>query len=206
MTISRGTKRISMEKVLGEVEARKQTLVSVSQLEDIMNGTIIFVCIAGHKITTNVRTYFSCPPTKATGLKSGCRLCGYKKTKKKKPEDSTLSKTTKVLTGILKNIKDLNSLLQFLKENSNEYNDFMLEQIKIGRRLNTPNYEKHHIFPLHMRGPDEPWNLVSLSFDEHTLAHDYALRFMRILVTLWRLTFEKALILTKLNVWQMHQW
>jgi hypothetical protein len=31
--------------------------------------------------------------------------------------------------------------------------------------------QKHHIIPLHMNGPNEEWNLVTLSVEEHAYAH-----------------------------------
>ena len=69
-----------------------------------------------------------------------------------------------------KQIKTKQDLVLYLKENSNKYNDFMLTLIN---RQNQEVIldEQHHIIPRSEGGPDEYWNLISLSFKEHGLAH-----------------------------------
>lgn len=64
-------------------------------------------------------------------------------------------------------IQSRDDCIQYLKQNPNLYNDFILHRIK-----NSVAFEqKHHIFPRHAGGPDVDWNLVDLSSKDHIEAH-----------------------------------
>lgn len=74
--------------------------------------------------------------------------------------------------SIFKDIHNEQSLVQYLQENKNSYNDFMLTLIELKKHGQRPSPDEyHHIIPTCEGGPSEPWNLVPVSFGEHHLAH-----------------------------------
>jgi hypothetical protein len=76
-------------------------------------------------------------------------------------------------TTKLNNIRNKRDLIAYLEEENNSYSSFILEKIQRDpSTLDTTNTQKHHIIPTHRGGPDEEWNLVCLSVEEHGLAHE----------------------------------
>ena len=58
------------------------------------------------------------------------------------------------------------------REGGDSYSFFILD--KIHRDLsffNGVRTQKHHIIPSHRGGPDRPWNLITLTIEEHAMAH-----------------------------------
>jgi hypothetical protein len=62
-----------------------------------------------------------------------------------------------------------------LKQTSNSYNSFILQKIEEEKMLLLENQpfaiEAYHIIPKSLGGPDESWNLVCLTKEDHFLAH-----------------------------------
>lgn len=86
-------------------------------------------------------------------------------------EGNTLEFKANSNTLIYQKISSKEELDSILVENDNSYHQFILEK-------QSPDYiptgwtEKHHIIPLGYGGPDESWNIITLSFDDHTHAHE----------------------------------
>jgi hypothetical protein len=78
---------------------------------------------------------------------------------------------------MFRSITNKETLLVFLKTNPNIYNDFVLEKIETESetlnqaRIHNLAIEGHHIIPKGIGGPDEDWNLVNLTVEDHTTAH-----------------------------------
>lgn len=75
---------------------------------------------------------------------------------------------------MLKNtiIKNKEELVRFFQHNPNAYSSFILKLIGRDPRTLSPGMlHKHHMIPLHANGPDEPFNLILLTLDEHITAH-----------------------------------
>lgn len=68
-----------------------------------------------------------------------------------------------------KNIKTKEDLIAYLSVNPNRYTDFMLKLIYRDNILSVD--ERHHIIPTSEGGPNESWNLIPVSYEEHRLAH-----------------------------------
>jgi hypothetical protein len=95
----------------------------------------------------------------------------------KRPKRRRLTKferQQKFQAGPFCNIVDRDSLIQFLKENSNFYNK------KILTFINRQNFsqnelleydEIHHIIPKSEGGPDASWNLLPVVYNEHKELH-----------------------------------
>jgi len=65
-------------------------------------------------------------------------------------------------------------MIDFLKKESNDYSNFILEKINRNANLlktNTSVTHKHHIIPKHRFGSDEPFNIILLTTEEHIEAH-----------------------------------
>eukprot|EP00878_Enallax_costatus_P000047 GHUV01000058.1.p1 GENE.GHUV01000058.1~~GHUV01000058.1.p1 ORF type:complete len:275 (-),score=-62.89 GHUV01000058.1:2266-3090(-) len=76
----------------------------------------------------------------------------------------------KFQAGSFCNIVDRDSLIQFLKENSNSYNDKVLTFIN--RQNEFLEYDEiHHIIPKSEGGPDTSWNLLPVLYNEHKELH-----------------------------------
>nr|YP_009629471.1 HNH homing endonuclease [Coelastrella saipanensis]AVV61581.1 HNH homing endonuclease [Coelastrella saipanensis] len=70
------------------------------------------------------------------------------------------------------NIVDRDSLIQFLKENSNSYNDKILTFINRQTEFLELEYDEiHHIIPKSEGGPDASWNLLPVFYNEHKELH-----------------------------------
>lgn len=72
-------------------------------------------------------------------------------------------------------IKNSNDLIKYLEKENNSYSIFILDKIKAQNENNSfmcrSKGEFHHILPKHSGGPDEKWNLVLLSIEDHAKAH-----------------------------------
>lgn len=65
---------------------------------------------------------------------------------------------------------DLNSAERFNPASSHNFYFVFLEQAN--QRVKCGDYiEKHHILPLYSGGPDEKWNIISLCYSDHIVAH-----------------------------------
>lgn len=74
--------------------------------------------------------------------------------------------------SIYKDIDSEQSLVAYLQQNKNSYNDLMLMFIQRKKENQCIlQDEMHHVIPLYEGGPSCSWNLVPVSFDEHHLAH-----------------------------------
>jgi hypothetical protein len=68
-------------------------------------------------------------------------------------------------------ISNKKEMLTLLKNESNPYNDFMVEKILHPTGDDTQIIQKHHIIPLCKGGPHANWNIVNLTKKEHAWAH-----------------------------------
>ena len=60
----------------------------------------------------------------------------------------------------------------YLSKERNSYTQFLLNKMqKQNQTLKNPTLQKHHIIPKHWGGPDESWNIISLSVEDHAYAH-----------------------------------
>jgi 5-methylcytosine-specific restriction endonuclease McrA len=62
-------------------------------------------------------------------------------------------------------------LVNFLKSQRNEYSLFILERLSQSSFDSLTGTEIHHIIPRYAGGPNTDWNLIRLTFDQHTEAH-----------------------------------
>lgn len=174
--------------LMEEAEKRGHTLINVSNLETIREGTLTAICANNHKFTVSVKSYRACRET-VDGRKNGCLECKKIKTqefwkgraRKESLETSVFSKRIKKkkpLNPMFIGITNRETLIFYLKNNFNDYNFFILqkleeEELVIKRKKEYPEIvvQVHHIIPLHAGGPDEKWNLVLLEVNEHFIAH-----------------------------------
>lgn len=69
-------------------------------------------------------------------------------------------------------ITNREQLIAYLSEEKNSYSNFILERInRDPRTLANSNTQAHHIIPSHRGGPDQIWNMIKLTLDEHGIAH-----------------------------------
>lgn len=69
-------------------------------------------------------------------------------------------------------IHNKESLTLFLKQNNNKYNNFILHKIMLKDEFHMKEpTQKHHIIPLHSKGPNVDWNIIYLSVKDHAWAH-----------------------------------
>jgi hypothetical protein len=73
-------------------------------------------------------------------------------------------------------ISDQKSFFKYMEANSNPYyekaKEFLeREQGQSIKELRNKYDERHHIIPSNCGGPDEAWNLVYVTYDEHALLH-----------------------------------
>lgn len=62
--------------------------------------------------------------------------------------------------------------MTFLQETADPYTRFIIEKKQTEHvRLDDQLYEKHHIKPEHSGGTNDEWNLITLSYEDHTKAH-----------------------------------
>nr|YP_002000418.1 putative HNH homing endonuclease [Oedogonium cardiacum]YP_002000460.1 putative HNH homing endonuclease [Oedogonium cardiacum]ABU88179.1 putative site-specific DNA endonuclease [Oedogonium cardiacum]ACC97280.1 putative HNH homing endonuclease [Oedogonium cardiacum]ACC97296.1 putative HNH homing endonuclease [Oedogonium cardiacum] len=69
-----------------------------------------------------------------------------------------------------KNIKTRKDLSMYLNKERNYYTQFLLNKMQ-QQNQTLKNLQKHHIIPKHWGGPDESWNIISLSVEDHAYAH-----------------------------------
>ena len=73
---------------------------------------------------------------------------------------------------IFRNIRSTKQLIAFLEKENNSYSTFILEKLfRKDSLLNGLSIHDHHIIPSHMGGPDQPWNSILLTVEEHAEAH-----------------------------------
>nr|QUO99132.1 putative HNH homing endonuclease [Oedogonium capilliforme]QUO99167.1 putative HNH homing endonuclease [Oedogonium capilliforme] len=71
-----------------------------------------------------------------------------------------------------KNIKNKSDLTRFLTKERNSYTKFLLNKIHHqNKTLKNHKTQNHHIIPKHWGGPDEDWNIITLSVEDHAYAH-----------------------------------
>lgn len=72
----------------------------------------------------------------------------------------------------LKSLLNREQLIAFLTEENNSYSHFILERInRDPLELYNIRTQNHHIIPEHRKGPDKRWNFITLSVEEHAMAH-----------------------------------
>lgn len=86
------------------------------------------------------------------------------------------NKKKKIFTGICPSVEEINSKKeQLLRQGSDAYLEFIAEATLRAKKLLTedPNTycEKHHIVPRFEGGSDAESNLVTLTFNDHAIAH-----------------------------------
>nr|P09753.1 RecName: Full=Uncharacterized 38.5 kDa protein in psbA intron 1 [Chlamydomonas moewusii]ABU88306.1 I-CmoeI homing endonuclease [Chlamydomonas moewusii]CAA31842.1 unnamed protein product [Chlamydomonas moewusii]CAA33623.1 unnamed protein product [Chlamydomonas moewusii] len=166
---------------------RNHEVISVSNKETPSQGDITLLCKTCNKeFTTTTISYQNarktgCPHCKATSASlywtGRARTKTPEQAKKNAEIKEHINKTRKEKGKAFANIKNKEDLKEKLTNDlylpngeKNAYNDFIL------KRLNDPvtgkMMEKHHIIPLHAGGPDEKWNLISLTPEDHIEAHN----------------------------------
>lgn len=77
--------------------------------------------------------------------------------------------------GPFRNISDLDSFVAFLQQEGGDHSAYCLELLQRQQTLTDEEKqaspEKHHVIPSRLGGPDEDWNLVNVSYDEHFKVH-----------------------------------
>lgn len=72
----------------------------------------------------------------------------------------------------IKSITNQSELIRFLSQEGGSYSAFILERInRDPSSLKSVKTNAHHIIPLHWKGPDQTWNLILLTLEEHCQAH-----------------------------------
>lgn len=72
----------------------------------------------------------------------------------------------------IKHITNRSELVDYLSQEGNSYSKFILERInRDPNTLKSVKTHDHHIIPLHSKGPDQKWNLIKLTLEEHVQAH-----------------------------------
>lgn len=74
--------------------------------------------------------------------------------------------------GPYKDIKSLEDLKNYLRNNPNKHNDKLFELIERHERGEANGLDKHHCIPVFEGGPDASWNLINLSLAEHAEIHE----------------------------------
>lgn len=71
-----------------------------------------------------------------------------------------------------KTIHNNEQLINYLNEEKNSYSKFILSKLdRDTRDLRDKTTQLHHIIPLHQSGPNQKWNLIELTIEEHAEAH-----------------------------------
>lgn len=160
-------------------QARNHELISLSNTQTPSQGSITIFCkTCKTNFTTSAHSY-------QNARKTGCPQCKAKttsenwkgKVRTKSPEEASKQailneyKQQKRLEKSLAyaHISNKEDLKNFLKENPNVYNDFILQRIDhpaVGKYT-----EDHHIIPKHAGGPNKRWNLIKLTPEDHMEAH-----------------------------------
>lgn len=76
--------------------------------------------------------------------------------------------------AVIENIKSIRDLKKYLTLKNDVYTLFMLDLLE--KQDQGKTYEEyHHIIPKSLGGPDEDWNLLPISYLDHTRAHELRL-------------------------------
>lgn len=110
---------------------------------------------------------------------NGCPKCKSENLKRNNPNKNRTLKPKKRKNktinpnSIFLQIDSKEKLVSFLKENSNAYNQFILQKIEESK-IKDDQIKKndHHIIPKHIGGLDKKWNMVKLSTHDHQKAHE----------------------------------
>lgn len=175
------SQKLNLEQLKVEVKERNHRFIAVSNINNLREGTITVICEDGHRFTTSVKSYRSCR-INMFGKKNGCPECrkiNAVQTLNSTPRTSRAITNRKppTLPTMFQFINNRKTLITFLENNPNSYNNFMLYKIENeSETLNqgiTQNLaiESHHIIPKSVGGPDENWNLVNLTVEDHMSAH-----------------------------------
>ena len=65
-------------------------------------------------------------------------------------------------------------MTRYLTKERNSYTKFVLNKIRRehqNQTLKNHTTQNHHIIPKHWGGPDESWNIITLSIEDHAYAH-----------------------------------
>lgn len=160
-------------------ENRGHTLVKITNEKTPSKGNLEIHCNnCGKDFTVEAYSY-----KRARGHSKGCPFCKQLQAKdtptnkltpeqiRKRDIKKQKTKERKELLGKrYEHIKNREDLICYLKEENNAYSTFILE------RLDCPppkgeRKQLHHIIPTHTGGPDENWNLIPLTANDHYLAH-----------------------------------
>jgi hypothetical protein len=145
----------------------------------------------GHIWSPRVQTYLS-----RTSLNGGCRQCFnqniqnlelYPNTPFVKRDQNVKRSPRRrgkaVLRDLFKKgsygfIENRNQLLEYLREQSNEHNNYVFKLVlrdtefpKKRNELLTNQYCLHHVIPLHDKGSPDSWNLIYVTKEEHNKIH-----------------------------------
>jgi hypothetical protein len=72
----------------------------------------------------------------------------------------------------IKHISNRSELIAYLSQEKNSYSNFIIDKLNRNpMTLVDVKTHSHHIIPLHMKGPNVQWNLITLTLDEHIQAH-----------------------------------
>lgn len=163
--------------------ARNHELISISNEVTPSQGNLTILCKTCDKqFTTSAKSYSnarvtgcpSCKSIKAQNQKGAKKvksseesekLQQMQKAKKQKELDERLKKREKFV-----NIRSLETLKFYLKNENNTYSDFILSKLANPTRQSIET-QLHHIIPRHAGGPNAAWNLIVLTREEHIKAH-----------------------------------
>lgn len=176
-------------------ESRNHKLISVSNTETPSQGKLTILCgICGETFTTSAHSYCNarasgCPSCKAIkarnqSVKAKNQSVSVTAIEQSKIEQKRKEKLSKKLAKRknFEHIRNSEGLFNYLKKENNKYTLFIMDKIKtnasISQKITNKNFnfdskqfEKHHIIPKHIGGPNASWNLVYLSKEDHVEAH-----------------------------------
>ncbi len=189
--------RISVEKVLQEVSSRNHSLIeyTVGKKDNLIipksSNVVLFCNNCGYEWETRLGVYLKC----GTNLSGGCRGCYNKNVVN--PEiypnspcipNETIENRPKRREGIEKLrdahrkgqygfIQNKEDLIQYLEQNPNAHNTFVLEliqresnMVREKQVLSEPT-SKHHILPIFDQGSPDSWNILEVTRKEHMQIH-----------------------------------
>lgn len=74
----------------------------------------------------------------------------------------------------LQSITNRDQLIVYLLKESNSYSNFILERInRDPGALGNIRTQAHHIIPSYCGGPNQMWNIIKLTIEEHGMAHQF---------------------------------
>jgi hypothetical protein len=172
-SILKMTKKNTFEKYAKLAEDRNMKLLRYNENKDVNHSTLQLFCnTCQTSFTSNCRSFLNARKTGCTKCKTLAFMERNKERAEennKKPKSYTPRKAKPLLPEFAQ-ISDKKTLLSYLKNTPNAYNEFMLHCL-----CNPPpteNTQKHHIIPRHSGGPDEDWNMVTLTVEDHAKAHE----------------------------------